>query len=272
MGIIDIIKKGFSIVHRNLGLLVVVFVFNLIATLVRLPFTPAAPVGSAATPPSLPLIGLTFLFGILGIFVFGGVLGYLKEYIKTQAGNLNNFISSGSQYFLRILGVWVLVAVVVMFFGMIGALGLSIGIAVKNLIGTVLAIAFVLIAGGIGVYLFMLMIMSPYVVVADGLGPVSAIKKSIDFVRKSLLKVVGLFLLLMLISLGIGFLVGVVVGVLTLILKGAGAKVLIAIIGSAFNAYVNVLIPSCFLLFYMTSSKAKQEAAPTPGPAGPTTT
>ena len=249
-----------------------VFVFNLIATLARLPFTPAAPPGPAATPPTAPLIGLTLLFGILGIFIFGGVLGYLKEYIKTQAGNLGNFMSCGAQYFLRILGVWALIALVVMFFGMIGALGISIGIAVKNLVGTVLAVAFVLIAGGIGVYFFILMIMSPYVVVADGLGPVSAIKKSIDFVRKSLLTVVGLFLLLMLISLGIGFLVGVVVGLLTLLLKGAGAKVLIAIIGSAFNAYINVLLPSCFLLFYLTHSKTKQAAAPTPGPTGPTTT
>ena len=76
----------------------------------------------------------------------------------------------------------------------------------------------------------------------------------------------------MLISLGIGFLVGVVVGLLTVILKGAGAKVLIAIIGSAFNAYINVLLPSCFLLFYLTHSKTKQAAAPTPGPTGPTTT
>lgn len=271
MGIIDIIKKGFGIVHKNLGLIVVVFAFNLIATLVRLPFMPATPAG-ATTPPSPPLIGLTFLFGILGIFIFGGVLGYLKEYIKTQAGNLGNFMASGAQYFLRILGVWVLVALVVMFFGMIGALGISIGIAVKNLIGTVLAIAFVLIAGGIGIYLFILMIMSPYAVVADGLGPVSAVKKSIDIVRKSLLKVVGLFLLLMLISLGIGFLVGVVVGLLTVLLKGAGGKVLIAIVGSAFNAYVNVLLPTCFMLFYMMSSKPKEEAAPTPGPTGPTTT
>jgi len=130
MAVIDTIKKGFSIVHKNLGLIFVVFIFNLITTLARLPFTPQTPGPAAAPPPSPPLIGLTLLFGLLSVFIFGGVLGYLKDYIKTQTGNLGNFMNCGAQYFLRILGVWALRVVVVIFFGMIGAFGISIAIGV----------------------------------------------------------------------------------------------------------------------------------------------
>lgn len=268
MGIMEIVKKGFGIVHKNIKLLILLFVFNLIGNTIRLPFTPATPAPGEA--PSPALVGLSLLLAIVGVFMFGGVIGSIKEFIQTQKGTLANFVKYGVKYYLRILGVWVLVALIVLVFALLVAIGISIGVAVKNLVGVVLALAVVLIAGGIGIYIFILLLLSPYIVVADDTGPIAAMKKSVNFVRKSLLKIIGLFAILILISIGIGFVIGVTIGLLSFILKGMAGRVIITIVGSAFNAYINVLLPSCFLLYYMTSSKV-QAAPPTAAPEGPKT-
>jgi len=273
MGVLEIIKRGFAIVHRNIKLFVVLAIFNIISTLARIPFLPATPTAPAAAPAAAPalagvpvvptptsgaLIALNLVFGFIGILVFGGILGYVKEFIQTQKSTLVNFIKHGIKFYLRILGIWILITLIAGIFGIVVALPLALAFNMKILVVTVLAVAIALIAGAIGVYIFILLFLSPYVLVVDDIGPVEALKKSANFVRKSLLKMLGLFAGLMLISIGLGFLIGLVTGIASLPFEGAGAKLMMGIVGGVFNAYINVLLPACFLLFYMSSRKAKE--------------
>ena len=259
MGILEAIKRGFAIVHKNLPILLIVFIFNGIGSLLRLRFAPAAP--ALGTPPSPEALVLTGIMSLVGILIFGGVLGSLKDHIKTQKSSQANFFKHGSKYYLKLLATWLLIGLVMALFAAFIVFGVGIGIVLRNLVGVVLALAFVLIAGGIGLYLFMLLFLSPYIVVADDIGPIAAIQKSVQFTRKSVLQVLGLLALLLLISVGMGFLVGVVAGIISFIIKGAAGRILIAVISSIFNAYVNMLLPASFLLYYMASSKPKEEPA-----------
>jgi len=259
MGIIETIKRGFGIVHKNLPIILIVFIFNGIGSLLRLRFAPAAP--ALGTPPTPEALVLTGIMSLVGILVFGGILGSLKDYIKTQNSSPANFFKHGCKYYLKLLATWLLIGLVMMIFVALSVFGVGLGVVLRNLVGVVLALAFVLIAGGIGIYLFILLFLSPYVVVADDTGPIAAIQKSVQFTRKSVLTILGLLVLLLLITVGMGFLVGVVAGVISFIIKGAAGRILVAVISSIFNAYVNVLLPACFLLYYMASSKPKEEPA-----------
>ena len=262
MGVLDAVKRGFSITNRNIKLIAVLFSFNVISALVRLPFTPAAPVAGtlpAAPPaPSGSIAIFSIFFGLVSILMFGGVLGFLQEFIQTQKGTIGNFVKYGLKYYFRVLGVWILIIAILLVFGLLVAAGISLTVAIKNLVVTVFALAAVLIVGAIGIYVFILFLMSPYILIADDIGPIVALKKSMKFVRGSLLKVIGLFAILVLLSMGIGFGIGILAGIASFALKGVAGQFVVGLISSAFNSYVNVLLPACFLLFYMSSQKKEE--------------
>jgi hypothetical protein len=264
MGIVETIKKGFGIVHKNMPLLLILFAFNLVSTLARLPLGQPAVAGQLS--PGGMILGI--IFGLIGILVFGGTLGSIKDYIQTQKVTLNNFIPYGTKYYVRILAIWILVALIVMAFVVLTAFAITVGIVTRNLVGVTLAVAVALIIGAVGIYVFILLLLAPYIVVADDTGPIVAIKRSITFVRNAVLKVVGLFVLLLLISVGIGFLIGILAGLIALVIRGGVGQVVISILASGFNAYINVLMPSCFLLIYLSSRKPEQPAA-APAPEAP---
>jgi len=260
MGVMEVIKKSFGIANKNIKLLIVLFVFNIIGLFLRGPQAEMTP-GTPPPPPSPPVIILSLLLALVGILVFCGLIGYLKEYIKTQKESLNTFVEYGKKFYFRIIGVWLLVAAITMGFAIIAAVGISLSVTTANPVGIAIALAIGLIAGGIGAYVFLLFLMSPYILITDDTKPMAAIKGSIAFVRAHLLKVLGLLVLLILISIGIGLLSGILGGLLTLIIKGVAGKILLAIIGSAFNSYVNILFPASFLLFYLSRKEAEKPSA-----------
>ncbi|PIU41886.1 MAG: hypothetical protein COS99_03200 [Candidatus Omnitrophica bacterium CG07_land_8_20_14_0_80_42_15] len=258
MGIMEIVKKGFGIANKNVQLLLVLFVFNLVGTFLRTPFMQAAPTAPATANLSPAIIIISILLGLIGVLIFGGVLGSLKEYIQNQKAQLGHIMQYGTKFYLRVLGVWALILAILIAFTLVVAFAISLAMAIKNLVGVVILLAVALIVSGVGLYVFILLFMAPYILIADDIGPVSALKKSINFVRGCLGKIVSLFVMLVLITVGIGFVVGVIAGLITLALKGAAGQIIVGIVASAFNSYVNVLLPACFLLIYLVSSKSSK--------------
>ena len=258
MGIMEIVKKGFGIANKNVQLLLVLFVFNLVGTFLRTPFMQAAPTAPATANLSPAIIIISILLGLIGVLIFGGVLGSLKEYIQNQKAQLGHIMQYGTKFYLRVLGVWALILAILIAFTLVVAFAISLAMAIKNLVGVVILLAVALIVSGVGLYVFILLFMAPYILIADDIGPVSALKKSINFVRGCLGKIVSLFVMLVLITVGIGFVVGVIAGLITLALKGAAGQIIVWIVTSAFNSYVNVLLPACFLLIYLVSSKSSK--------------
>jgi len=243
-------------------LLLVLFVFNLVGTFLRTPFMQAAPTAPATANLSPAIIIISILLGLIGVLIcaliFGGVLGSLKEYIQNQKAQLGHIMQYGTKFYLRVLGVWALILAILIAFTLVVAFAISLAMAIKNLVGVVILLAVALIVSGVGLYVFILLFMAPYILIADDIGPVSALKKSINFVRGCLGKIVSLFVMLVLITVGIGFVVGVIAGLITLALKGAAGQIIVGIVASAFNSYVNVLLPACFLLIYLVSSKSSK--------------
>ena len=92
MSIVDVIKKGFSVASKNLVLVVVLFIFNLIWNMVNIAImptgsVPTSGVGAAtvpAIPPQIVMATLAFstLFVLASIFMQGGSLGVVRDYIK----------------------------------------------------------------------------------------------------------------------------------------------------------------------------------------------
>ncbi|MDP2929264.1 MAG: hypothetical protein Q8O01_04285, partial [Candidatus Omnitrophota bacterium] len=199
MGIVDVIKKGFSVAGRNLALVVVLFVFNLIWNMVNIAIMPAGsvptPGADAAMVPEIPpqIAMATFAFSILfvlaSIFMQGGSLGVVRNYIKEGKMKLSQFASYGLKYYLRLLGLGVIVLMIVLIIAAIAALIVAATAPMNNVVITSIAAIIAIAIGLAGIYFVILLVMAPYAMVADEVSVIEAMKRSMRVVRKSFWKV-----------------------------------------------------------------------------------
>ena len=252
MGIMEAIRKGFGAALKNFGLVLALFIFNAIWAVGSLPFinpaNPAAPLTAAA-------MGLTIVFIFISIFIQGGTLGTVRDYLKAGSSKLVNFFSYGLKYYIRLLILGIVILVIVGIVAVIATVLISTTAPLNKLVITIAATTIAVAVGLIGLYLVVLLIMSPYALVCDELSVMEAMKRSMKFVKANLWKAILLLVLLILISLGIGFVVGFLTGLITLRMPPMAGQIVLGVVNSAFNAYLGVIMMSAFMSFYLGISK-----------------
>jgi hypothetical protein len=261
MGILEAIKKGFGVASKNLTLVLILFIFNLIGNIINISIIPAgalpAPGSPATTPPALPpqVAMAAFIsasiFIIINIFMQGGSLGIVRDYIKEGKSKLSQFASYGLKYYLRLLGLGVLILLIVLIVAAIAALIILATSPLNNVVVTVIASIIAMLIGLAGIYFVLLLAMSPYSLVCEEMGIFGAMKKSMAVVGKAFWKVLLLLILLILIAIGIGVLLGVLTGLLTVIMPVKAGQIVIAAVQSLFNGYFGIVMMAAFLVFYL---------------------
>ena len=259
MGILEAIKKGFGVASKNLVLIFILFVFNLIWNVVIMPpgtTMPVSGVGAAAAPAIPPAINLaTLAFGMLFILVSilmqGGSLGVVRDYIKEGKMKLSQFASYGLKYYMRLLGLGIVIILLVLITALIAVLIVAATAPMNNVIATVVASVVAIAIGLVGIYFVILFVMAPYTVVIDETGIIEALKRSMRVVKKSFWKILLLLILLVLIAVGIGVLLGVAAGLLTVALPPKLGQMIIGVLSSLFNGYFGIVLMASFMALYM---------------------
>ena len=251
MSIGEPLKKGLSVATGSFPLLLVLFVFGLAWNLINIFYTPLTQNPAAGT--SAPVIAIGVVFILLSIYVQAGSFGYVRDRIKSGAASLGSFGQGGAKYYLRMLGIGIIVALVVGLFVVAAALimaGLGRRSDQQALIGMWLAI----VVAAIGIYVMMLMFLAPYVAVTDEQKVLASIKKSIAFVRQNLLNVIVLGLILVVIGFVVGLALGALFALLTAAVKGTPGDVIFAVISSFINSFLGLWVTGCFMTFYLNAS------------------
>jgi len=271
MGMLEAIKKGFGVASKNLVLVLVLFVFNLIWNMVNIAFMPAgmAPVTGAETtaapviPPQAVFATLAFsvLFILVSIFMQGGSLGVVRDYIKEGKMKLSQFASYGLKYYLRLLGLGFIVILLVLIIAVIAALIVAVTAPLNNVVATVIASIIAIAIGLVGIYFVILLVMAPYTMISDDIGVIESMKRSMRVVKKSFGKVLLLLILLVLIAIGIGVLIGVVTGLLTMALPTKVGQIVIGVINSLFNGYFGIVMMASFMALYMALAGQEKTVA-----------
>jgi hypothetical protein len=263
MKVLEAIKKGFGAANRNLLLVLVLFAFNLIWNMINVAMMPAAAIpapgmeGTAATPPAIPpqtaaiALVASLIFILISIFMQGGSLGVVRDYIKEGKGKLSGFASYGAKYYLRLLGLGILIILLVLIIALIAALIVAVTAPLNNVVVTVIAAVIAIAIGLAGIYLVLLLVMSPYSIICDEAGIISAMKHSMGMVKKSFWKVLLLLVLLVLIAIGIGFLIGIMAGLVTVALPLKAGQAVIGVVNSLFNGYLGIVMMAAFMTYYM---------------------
>jgi len=269
MGMIEAIKKGFSVASKNLVLVLVLFIFNLIWNIVNIIFMPAtaAPstvAGATKAPAISPQVALTtfafsVLFILVSIFMQGGSLGAVRDYIKEGKMRLSQFASYGLKYYLRLLALGFIIILLVLIVAVTAALLVAATAPINNVVATFIAYIVAIAIGLVGMYFVLLLVMSPYTMVCDETGVMEAMKRSMRVVKKSLWQILLLLMLLVLIAIGIGVLIGTVAGLLTVALPPKAGQLIIGVVNSLFNGYFGIVMMASFMALYM--ALAGQEKA-----------
>jgi len=250
MGIIEVVRKGFVVAAKSIGLVLILFVFNLVWNMASIPL--AIRPGAAPTPQlTASAIILSVVFILISIFVQGGSLALVRDYVKEGKMKLGRFVSYGLKYYLRLLGLGFFIVLIIVVFGLIAALIVASTTPLNNVVVTTIAGIIAIVVGAIGLYAILLLILSPYALVSEELGIVGSMKRSIGLVRKALGKVLLLLVVLILISLGIGFLLGFLTGLVTAALPVKGGQILIGFVNSIFNGYLGVIMTASFMGYYL---------------------
>lgn len=272
MGIVDIIKRGFGVASRNLLLILILFIFNLIWNMVSIAIMPqgAMPAPGAApatlTPPAVsPQVAALSLvasaiFILASIFMQGGSLGVVRDYIKEGKIKLSQFASYGLKYYLRLLGIGVLIILLVLIVALIAALIIAVTAPFNNIIATVIAAIIAIGIGLTGTYFVLLLIMSPYSLICDDTGIVESMKRSIRFMRKAFWKTLLLLVLLVLIAVGLGVLMGVITAFLTVAIPAKAGQVVIAVVSSLLNGYLGIVVMAAFMTYYLALAGKEKTA------------
>ncbi len=273
MGVIEAIKKGFAAASKNLTLVLVLFVFNAIWALGSIPLINpvnlATPGAATPTPISKTALGFSFLFILISIFMQGGSLGLVRDYLKAGSSKLGSFASYGLKYYLRLFALGLIIILIVLVAAIIATILIAATTPLKQLAVTIIATIAAVVIGIAALYFIILLLMSPYALVCDEAGIMGSLKSSIATVKKSFWKVTALLVLLILISFGVGFVIGLVIGLITAAMPAKVGQAVIGLANSAFNGYLGVAMMAAFMVFYLGLVK-KEPQTQAPSSSSPT--
>lgn len=262
----EAMAKGFNLATENIALLGILFVVNLVLTGIStaiLGTTPPTAAEQAAAVIGKMLVLIPILV-LIGIFLQGGLLGVYRDKIKTGTLPLNMFAAYGGRYYLRLLGLGLLVMLIL---GVIGLIGVAIAAAFgavgggANAILGILAALVVLVTFVAELVFGLPLLYSGYVLVADDSGIIASIKTSFSFVKQYWGRVLVLFLLLILFAFGLELIVGLITVLLGKINVAVLTTMFTLVLRSIVNSFVSILMVGSLMTLYLSLSTPAQPAA-----------
>jgi hypothetical protein len=263
MKVLDAIKRGFDIANANIKLVMIIFIFNVVWNLGVLPFTPETPDmtgAGVAVSPALTIISLVFV--LASIFIQGGVLGSVRDIIKENNLQLERFKSYGAKFYLRLLCLALIIMLIIAIIAFLATLIVAASAPTKNAVIVTLTTIIALAVGGGGIYLVILLFLAPYILVIEDIGIFASMSRSIAFVRKMIMKIIGLGAILILIGFGLGLVMGIIAGIISLVIKGKFLQLITGILNGGVNAYLSILVTAAIAAYYLAhkDSAGKEEA------------
>ncbi len=260
MGIMETVKRGFSLMISSLSVVGIFFVYGAVTNIINMKLTAQAQ--GAVVNPQNPLMAGTIIFSFVsvfaGLYLQAASMGYFKDKLRVGKADLSTFFASGVRYYLPLL----LFALIIMAVVAVASIGSVVFFRMlprpAAILGTVVLIT---VALGFVVAWFL----APYAIVVSGKRLFPALQESVGLVKKHLLKIVLIGLILVVIGFSIGFIFGLITGVAGAIAnqKGGGTvpQSVITIMSSIVNAFLGVFMTATYMYFYLKVTNQEHATA-----------
>jgi len=204
-------------------------------------------------------------FLLLSVFIQAGLLGCIKEVIKGGQTKIGNMVALGKKYFLRLLGLTLLIGLIVMLLAVFSTGGLLLtgeggGTFLRSL-GMFISILFGVLAICAAIALFY----APYILVVDDCPVIASMRKSIDFIKRFLGKALGTGGVVILVIIAASIVLAVLLIPLASLTgsleEPSGLFQFISnILGSGLNAYLGIMGMAAFVSLYMGLAVEKEQS------------
>jgi len=255
MGVIGAIKRGFGVATKSMGLVLILFVFNLIGNVASIPFASVAPTTPVTPQLTVAAVIFSILYILVSIFFQGASLGLVRDLIKEGKLKLQSLVSYGLKYYIRLLLLGLLIILIILIVALIAGLVVAATAPFNNPVITAIAIIIAIsIAVITGLMYFIPFTLAPYALISEEIGVIESMKRSLRVAKNPFSRVfllLLLFVLLLLISLVIGFILGFVIGLVAAALPGVAGRVLMAVATSIINSYLGIVMMASFMTYYL---------------------
>lgn len=251
MGIMETVKKGFSLMISSLSVVAIFFAYGAVTNLMNVKLTAQAQANT--TDPQNPLVAASIVFSfisvLVGLYLQAGSMGYFKSKLIDGKASLATFFTSGARYYLPLL----LFALIIMGIVAVASLGSVLFFRMLPRPVAILgSVVLIVIALGVVVTWFL----TPYAIVVSGKKVLAAMKESAELVKKNFVKIVLIGLTLVAIGFSIGFIFGLITGVGSAIANrqaggSAAPQNVVALMSSVVNAFLGVFMTSTYMYFYL---------------------
>jgi len=248
MGILQVILKGFGESIKLLKLALLFFIFNFVIGLIMLPYAGPENVGNPQSA------GIALLVSIISVLIFiflqGGALALIRDLLKSGSISFAGFIENGKRYYVRILGLFLIIIAIALVVILLVALGASAIIAIaNNTLSRSLIAACITVISIVGAVLLLYPI---YTVIVDDLGPIEALKKGVNTSIANFWKTFGLLLILFLVTFGIALAIGSGLTFLTATLPVKMGQIVQLFVNSLLQSYLSIVMMLSFMAFYLS--------------------
>jgi hypothetical protein len=260
MGILDTVKKGFSLMVSSLSIVAIFFAYGAVTNFINVQFTSKVQTDPAtASNPLMALsIALSLLSVFLGLYLQAGSMGYFKEKLQAGKSGLPTFFASGTRYFLPLL----IFGLIIM--GIVAVASVGSIVMVRTLPRPVAILGSIVLAAAALTFV-VAWFLAPYAIVVNGKSVPAAMKESVALVKQNLVKIVLIGLILIAIGFLVGFVFGLITGVGGAVLnrqnQGAVPQGVIALMSSVVNAFLGVLMTTTFMHFYLKTTGQEHASA-----------
>jgi hypothetical protein len=248
----DSVKKAFVLCSKALKLFYVLAVFNIIANTINLLIIPAPVDEELTLGRSLLVILVTIILALLGVFMYSGALAYIKDLIKTGSANLASFINNGKKYWLKFLGISVIV-------GLVFTISYLILYRIAGILPGAVKPIFIIVMIAALLALLVLLIMPGYALVGSDLSVVESIKKGVLVGKKNFLKVLGIIAIMFLVSVILLIVATIIIGILSFALRPI-SNFIAAIIMAIGYAAIGILASIAYMDFYLKSAGGAEQS------------
>jgi small-conductance mechanosensitive channel len=196
MGILETVKKGFSLMVSSLGVVGIFFVYGAVTSVMNAQFASRA----QGNPPnaSNPLVAISVVLSLLSVFVGlylqAGSMGYFKEKLQSGKASLGSFFASGARYFIPLL----LFSLIIMGIVAVASVG---SVAMIRVLPRPVAIVGSVVLIVVALIFVVFWFFAPYAIVVKKEKVISAIRHSTQLVTQNAIwKTVFYFLALLLMT------------------------------------------------------------------------
>lgn len=268
MGVFNALKSGLSIAAKNLKLWGVLIVINVILFILAI-ISMVAIMGpsmvnpaNAANPPQptasqiAGMIIVVIIGFLVQLFINAGVVGSVRDAVKTGSAKLGDFLKNCNKYFVRFVIFSLLMLAVVIVFGLIAAVLIGIIAALAKsaavvavMLGVILAVAGLILIVILGLYGSLV----PIVIVSDEKNVMGSVGNAANLIKAKLWPTLGLAMIYWAIFLLLAF-----VNYIANMSGLASVSIVSQVIVSLLNIFLSLAFVGSFMKYYLAAGAAQK--------------